>query len=121
MKSRRILVISYPYPPMPTVGANRWLAMTKYLRRRGHRVDVLTTSAFGSTASSSWLTATGHPARLGGSNVGGPTSVTSAPRAEKASTSDRATRECDNGIAPAQQRLRRCGAQKDVTDDATTE
>src|SRR5437879_3841503 len=47
MTSRRILVISYPYPPMPTVGANRWLAITKYLRRRGHHVDVLTTSAFG--------------------------------------------------------------------------
>lgn len=47
MAARRILVVSYPYPPMPSVGGNRWLAMTKYLRRRGHRVDVLTTSAFG--------------------------------------------------------------------------
>jgi glycosyltransferase involved in cell wall biosynthesis len=36
---------------MPSVGGNRWLAMTKYLRRRGHRVDVLTTSAFGSLPS----------------------------------------------------------------------
>src|ERR1700759_1302470 len=32
---------------MPSVGGNRWLAMTKYLRRRGHHVDILTTSAFG--------------------------------------------------------------------------
>jgi glycosyltransferase involved in cell wall biosynthesis len=48
--SRRILVVTYPYPPMPSVGGNRWLAMTKYLRRRGHHVDVLTTSAFGSLA-----------------------------------------------------------------------
>jgi glycosyltransferase involved in cell wall biosynthesis len=47
MPSRRILVVSYPYPPMPTVGGNRWLAMSKYLRRRGHDVTVLTTSAFG--------------------------------------------------------------------------
>jgi glycosyltransferase involved in cell wall biosynthesis len=46
--SRRILVVTYPYPPMPTVGGNRWLAMTKYLRRAGHEVTVLTTSAFGS-------------------------------------------------------------------------
>jgi glycosyltransferase involved in cell wall biosynthesis len=45
---RRILVITYPYPPMPSVGGNRWLAMAKYLRRKGHRVDILTTSAFGS-------------------------------------------------------------------------
>ncbi len=44
---RRILVVSYPYPPMPSVGANRWLAMTKYLRRQGHEVEVLTTDAFG--------------------------------------------------------------------------
>jgi glycosyltransferase involved in cell wall biosynthesis len=47
MPSRRILVVSYPYPPMPTVGGNRWLAMSKYLRRFGHDVTVLTTSAFG--------------------------------------------------------------------------
>lgn len=48
MPSRRILVVSYPFPPMPTVGGNRWLAMAKYLRRAGHRVTILTTSAFGS-------------------------------------------------------------------------
>jgi glycosyltransferase involved in cell wall biosynthesis len=48
MPASRILVVSYPYPPMPTVGGNRWLAMTKYLRRAGHEVTVLTTSAFGS-------------------------------------------------------------------------
>jgi glycosyltransferase involved in cell wall biosynthesis len=47
MATRRILVVTYPYPPMPSVGGNRWLAMTKYLRRRGHQVDILTTSAFG--------------------------------------------------------------------------
>jgi glycosyltransferase involved in cell wall biosynthesis len=29
------------------VGGNRWLAMSKYLRRFGHEVSVLTTSAFG--------------------------------------------------------------------------
>jgi glycosyltransferase involved in cell wall biosynthesis len=48
MAARRVLVVSYPYPPMPTVGGNRWLAMSKYLRRAGHDVTVLTTSAFGS-------------------------------------------------------------------------
>ena len=33
---------------MPSVGGNRWLAMSKYLRRQGHQVFVLTTAAFGS-------------------------------------------------------------------------
>lgn len=47
MPRLRLLVITYPYPPMPSVGGNRWLAMTKYLRRRGHHVEILTTSAFG--------------------------------------------------------------------------
>lgn len=48
VRFRRILVITHPYPPMPSVGGNRWLAMSKYLRRAGHEVEVLTTSAFGS-------------------------------------------------------------------------
>ncbi len=48
MPARRILVITYPYPPMPTVGGNRWLAMSKYLSRAGHEVEILTTGAFGS-------------------------------------------------------------------------
>lgn len=45
--SRRILLVTYPWPPLPTVGTARWLAMVKYLRRLGHEVTVLTTSAFG--------------------------------------------------------------------------
>jgi glycosyltransferase involved in cell wall biosynthesis len=44
----RVVVVSYPYPPMPSTGANRWAAIAKYLRRAGHDVTVLTTSAFGS-------------------------------------------------------------------------
>jgi glycosyltransferase involved in cell wall biosynthesis len=47
MTARRILVVTYAYPPMPSVGGNRWLAMSKYLRRAGHDVTVLTTAAFG--------------------------------------------------------------------------
>ena len=50
MTARRILVISYPFPPMPTVGGNRWLAMSKYLRRAGYEVEILTTGAFGARA-----------------------------------------------------------------------
>jgi glycosyltransferase involved in cell wall biosynthesis len=44
---RRLLVVTYYYPPTPHVGSNRWLAMAKYLRRAGHEVTVLTTSAGG--------------------------------------------------------------------------
>ena len=53
-----------------------------------------TTSALGSTESRSWLTCTGQPVRFGGRSVGGATSVTSAPSPVKASTLERATREC---------------------------
>ena len=48
--SRRILVVTYHYPPLPSVGTNRWLAMSKYLRRAGFEVEILTTAAFGSSA-----------------------------------------------------------------------
>jgi glycosyltransferase involved in cell wall biosynthesis len=45
---RRLLVVVYPYPPVPSVGGNRWAAAAKHLRRIGHDVTVLTTSAYGS-------------------------------------------------------------------------
>jgi glycosyltransferase involved in cell wall biosynthesis len=45
---RSILLVAYFYPPCPDTGAHRAAAMTKYLRRLGHRVVVLTTSAYGS-------------------------------------------------------------------------
>ena len=50
MPARRILVATYYSPPDASVGANRWAAMTPYLRRLGHEVTVLTTSAFGALA-----------------------------------------------------------------------
>lgn len=45
---RSILFVAYFYPPCPDTGAHRPAAMVKYLRRAGHRVTVLTTSAYGS-------------------------------------------------------------------------
>ena len=45
---RSILLVAYFYPPCPDTGAHRAAAMTKYLRRLGHRVTVITTSAYGS-------------------------------------------------------------------------
>lgn len=45
--SRSILVVAYFYPPCNDAGAHRPAAMVKYLRRLGHRVTVLTTSAYG--------------------------------------------------------------------------
>ncbi len=45
---RRILVVAYFYPPCTDTGAHRPTSMVKYLRRAGHDVTVLTTSAYGS-------------------------------------------------------------------------
>jgi glycosyltransferase involved in cell wall biosynthesis len=45
--SRSILLVAYFYPPCRDTGAHRPAAMVKYLRRLGHDVTVLTTSAYG--------------------------------------------------------------------------
>jgi len=45
--SRRILLVAYFYPPCKDTGAHRPAALAKYLRRLGHDVTVLTTSAYG--------------------------------------------------------------------------
>ena len=47
MSARRILLVSYFYPPSRDTGALRPAAMAKYMRRLGHEVEVLTTSAYG--------------------------------------------------------------------------
>ncbi|MGI9021258.1 MAG: glycosyltransferase family 4 protein [Solirubrobacterales bacterium] len=47
MTARRILLVSYFYPPSRDTGALRPSAMAKYLRRMGHEVEVLTTRAYG--------------------------------------------------------------------------
>ena len=46
--SRRILLVAYFYPPSRDTGVLRPAAMAKWLRRLGHEVTVLTTSAYGS-------------------------------------------------------------------------
>jgi glycosyltransferase involved in cell wall biosynthesis len=47
MPARRVLIVAYTFPPMPTVGANRWDAMARHLRELGHEIGVVSTSAFG--------------------------------------------------------------------------
>jgi glycosyltransferase involved in cell wall biosynthesis len=42
-----LLLVTYFYPPCRDTGAHRPAAMAKWLRRLGHRVTVLTTSAYG--------------------------------------------------------------------------
>jgi glycosyltransferase involved in cell wall biosynthesis len=42
-----LLLVAYFYPPCRDTGAHRPTAMAKWLRRLGHRVTVLTTSAYG--------------------------------------------------------------------------
>jgi glycosyltransferase involved in cell wall biosynthesis len=44
---RRILLVAYFYPPCRDTGILRPAAMAKWLRRLGHEVTVLTTSAYG--------------------------------------------------------------------------
>ena len=44
---RRILYVAYFYPPSRDTGMLRSAAMAKWLRRLGHEVTVLTTSAYG--------------------------------------------------------------------------
>jgi glycosyltransferase involved in cell wall biosynthesis len=48
MTERRILVLTYYYPPDRSVGSHRWAALAPQLRALGHDVRVLTTSLFGS-------------------------------------------------------------------------
>jgi len=45
---RRLLLVAYFYPPCRDTGILRAAAMAKWLRRAGHDVTVLTTSAYGS-------------------------------------------------------------------------
>ena len=42
-----LLLVAYFYPPCRDTGAHRPAAMAKWLRRLGHQVTVLTTSAYG--------------------------------------------------------------------------
>jgi glycosyltransferase involved in cell wall biosynthesis len=51
MRAYRLLLITYHWPPFSGSGATRWTALVKYLRRAGHEVTVVTTSAFGSQPS----------------------------------------------------------------------
>jgi glycosyltransferase involved in cell wall biosynthesis len=62
--SRSVLFVAYFYPPCPDTGAHRPAAMVKYLRRAGHRVTVLTTSAYGEEAGESDVVRTSDLQRM---------------------------------------------------------
>ena len=49
MTARRILVLTYCYPPQPTAGSNRWPAMAAHLGDRGYDITIVTTSGYGAT------------------------------------------------------------------------
>jgi glycosyltransferase involved in cell wall biosynthesis len=49
MRSRRILIVTYYFPPRASIGSARWAAMSDWLRQLGHEVTVLTTR-FGDAA-----------------------------------------------------------------------
>jgi glycosyltransferase involved in cell wall biosynthesis len=63
--SRRLLVITQFYPPAQHVGALRWAAMAKYLRRMGHEITVIAGDAWPTGADSNGVVWTrdlvGHP------------------------------------------------------------
>lgn len=65
--ARRLLVVTYFYPPDTSVGSHRWPAMARYLRRLGHEVTVLTTSAFGPLPDDDpWVVRSGDAQGAGG-------------------------------------------------------
>src|SRR5213592_147627 len=43
--ARRILIISYHFPPDGSIGGQRWAGLSKYLARVGWEVHVVTASA----------------------------------------------------------------------------
>jgi glycosyltransferase involved in cell wall biosynthesis len=47
MTARRILVVSYYFPPSTAIGGARWAAMQRHLRRMGHDVTVITSGVHG--------------------------------------------------------------------------
>jgi hypothetical protein len=51
MTARRILVVSYYFPPSTAIGGARWAAMARYLTRMGHEVSVITSAVHGTLPS----------------------------------------------------------------------
>lgn len=50
MTRRRIVVVTYFYPPSTAVGGARWAAMVRHLRAMGHEVTVVTSRVHGPVA-----------------------------------------------------------------------
>jgi glycosyltransferase involved in cell wall biosynthesis len=60
MPGRRILLACYHFPPLPSVGGNRWASLARHLRILGNEVVVVTTGAYGRDADdSNWVVRTG--------------------------------------------------------------
>ena len=63
---RRVLLVAYFYPPCRDTGVLRAAAMAKWLRRGGHDVTVLTTSAYGADRDDTARTSCAPPTPSGG-------------------------------------------------------
>ena len=61
--TRRLLVITYHFPPDGSIGGQRWAGLTKYLARLGWDVHVVTAAEAGTTAVESALTRHVRPRR----------------------------------------------------------
>lgn len=50
---KKILIVSYFFPPNPDIGGRRWVKFAKHLTKKGHYVEVIC-AEFDSNASSPW-------------------------------------------------------------------
>ena len=44
---RRVLVLTYPHPPMPFLGGDPWSGLVAQLRKLGHELTIVTSGAYG--------------------------------------------------------------------------
>jgi len=53
-QSRQILILSYTFPPSPSIGGRRWAKFAKHLKKAGNSVFVLKAKIKNITSSNSW-------------------------------------------------------------------
>lgn len=64
MSARRILIVSYYFPPSTAIGGARWAAMARHLRAMGHEVTVITSAVHGALPGERDVVRTGDLANM---------------------------------------------------------